>query len=88
VFAVLRFIHALRLFAKERGFTSIVLLIFGRTIGATVSMFLLVDALLFRRLPFPAMGSPVGVAIRKPPQVQGSVCISQRMQHDLLVTRR
>lgn len=45
--------YAIRLLAKERAFTAIVLVILALTIGATVSMFELVDAALLRPLPFP-----------------------------------
>jgi len=45
--------YAIRLLAKARAFTAIVLVILALTIGATVSMFELVDAALLRPLPFP-----------------------------------
>jgi hypothetical protein len=45
--------YAIRLLAKDAGFTAIVLAILALTIGATVTMFGVVDGTLLRPLPFP-----------------------------------
>ena len=46
--------HGGRLLARAPGFTALAVTVLGVGIGAAVTMFTVIDAVLFRPLPFPA----------------------------------
>src|SRR5437868_13222908 len=67
---------ACRMLARERGFTLVVVLALALGIGANTTVFTLVNAVLFRGLPFPDSNRIVVVSCSQPSEGRDRVGVS------------